>query len=657
MNIIKEIVIILLVSIPILFLFRKINLSSIIGFLIAGMIIGPFGFGLISETEEIEVMAEIGVILLMFTIGLEFSIEKLLKMKKLFFIGGSLQVGLTILIFTVLGFLFGLKLQNAIFISMLISLSSTAIVLRLFVDKNELDSPQGKISLGMLLFQDLFIVPALIMLPILGSIEKINIINVLGQIVYAFVLIIIIVLVSRFIIPKIIYQIANIRVREVFTIGILLLILGTAYITELIGLSLSIGAFIAGLIISESEFSYETIAEILPFKDAFNSLFFVSIGLLLNLKFFSQNYIEIFAFILLIILVKTIVIILVVYILKYPLRIGIITGLTLSQVGEFSFVLAQAGMNYNLLGIDQFNSFLAASIFTMILTPFLINLAPILANALNLPEMRKDKSLETSDYSRLIDHVIIAGFGLNGKNLASVLKETGIDYVVVELNPDTVLRYKSMGEKIVYGDITKKELLMKLGIQNAKVIVFAISDAQSTKIALRNAKQLNPQIYSIIRTRYINEVDDFKKLGASEVIPEEFETSLQIFNKVLLQYHIPLNVIMRQVNILRSESYKLLRSETNIHQTLLHIDEILAASLTETFYIDENNSLINRSLKEINLRAKTGATIIAIVRKDKTITNPSAEEKLQPNDTLVITGNHKAVDDAVELLSGIIENE
>jgi len=375
----------------------------------------------------------------MFTIGLEFSIEKLLKMKKLFFIGGSLQVGLTILIFTVLGFLFGLKLQNAIFISMLISLSSTAIVLRLFVDKNELDSPQGKISLGMLLFQDLFIVPALIMLPILGSSEKINIINVLGQIVYAFVLIIIIVLVSRFIIPKIIYQIANIRVREVFTIGILLLILGTAYITELIGLSLSIGAFIAGLIISESEFSYETIAEILPFKDAFNSLFFVSIGLLLNLKFFSQNYIEIFAFILLIIFVKTIVIILVVYILKYPLRIGIITGLTLSQVGEFSFVLAQAGMNYNLLGIDQFNSFLAASIFTMILTPFLINLAPILANALNLPEMRKDKSLETSDYSRLIDHVIIAGFGLNGKNLASVLKETGIDYVVVELNPDTVL--------------------------------------------------------------------------------------------------------------------------------------------------------------------------------------------------------------------------
>jgi CPA2 family monovalent cation:H+ antiporter-2 len=271
--------------------------------------------------------------------------------------------------------------------------------------------------------------------------------------------------------------------------------------------------------------------------------------------------------------------------------------------------------------------------------------------------MRKDTSLETRDYSRLIDHVIIAGFGLNGKNLASVLKETGIDYVVVELNPDTVLRYKSMGEKIVYGDITKKELLMKLGIQNAKVIVFAISDAQSTKIALRNAKQLNPQIYSIIRTRYINEVDDFKKLGASEVIPEEFETSLQIFNKVLLQYHIPLNVIMRQVNILRSESYKLLRSETNIHQTLLHIDEILAASLTETFYIDENNSLINRSLKEINLRAKTGATIIAIVRKDKTITNPSAEEKLQPNDTLVITGNHKAVDDAVELLSGIIENE
>jgi CPA2 family monovalent cation:H+ antiporter-2 len=648
--VIQDIVVILLVSLPIIFLFKKLNLPSIVGFLIAGMIIGPYGFKLITQLDEVEVMAEVGVILLLFTIGLEVSFSQLVRIKKFLLIAGSLQVGLTVIFSSVLFYLLGVPVNQAIFFGMLVSLSSTAIVLRLLSDRNELEAPHGRISLGILIFQDLLIVPMFLTLPILNSVGELNISEIVINLAVSFGSVLAILFIAKLLMPKIMYQLANLRQRDAFTIGTLLVLLGTAYLTHSLGLSFALGAFIAGLILAESEFNFQIISDIHPLRDAFNSIFFVSIGLLLNIEFVIENPVIIAAFSTGLLIFKAFIILLIVLLMKYPLRIAIISGIILAQVGEFSFILAQAGSNFNLIPPEYYNIFLASSIFTMILTPFLFKLAPAIGfRSSELSIAVNQREPESKD---LKGHVIVAGFGLNGRNLTRVLKETGINYFVVELNPDTVKNEKLRGEKILFGDISKVEILQKVNIKDANVLVFAISDPVTTRRSLSLAKKINPNIYTVVRTRYVNEIDDLAKLGADAIIPEEFETSLEIFRKVLERYHIPLNIIMKQVAIIRDESYKLLRKEEKDPSSFIHLDEILAAGITETYFVNEDNPYTGKSLSEINLRAETDATIIAIVRDGKSITNPSGKEKLLSRDTIVITGNHVSVDKAIELLSG-----
>jgi len=646
--IIQDIVVILLVSLPIIFLFKKINLPSIVGFLLAGMIIGPFGFNLIKSVNQISVMAEIGVMILMFTIGLEFSLSQLIRIKKFLLVAGGFQLVITIVLSIVIFSLLGIELNQAIFFSLLVSLSSTAIVLKILSDKDELESPHGKISIGILIFQDLAIVPMFLLLPILSGFGSLNGGEIALKLFIAFGILAGLLLTARFLMPFIVYQIANIRSREAFTIGFILLLLGTSYVTHLLGLSFALGAFIAGLILSETEFNHQIVSDILPFRDAFNSIFFVSIGLLLNLQFVVNNALMISALTLGVLLLKTLVVVTTVYYMKYPLRIGVLVGLGLAQIGEFSFVLAQAGLNFKLIGNDFYNSFLSTTIFSMILTPLLIKFSPFIAGKSSLFE--KNKKHNENYLENLNAHVIIAGFGLNGSNLARVLKETGIKYVVTELNPDTVKREKAKGEKIIYGDISKEEVLKAVNIDKANTIVYAISDPAVSRRSLKLAKKLNPKIYALVRTRFITEVDELKKIGADDVIPEEFETALQIFRKVLERYHIPLNVIMKQTTILREESYSFLRKEGIDLSSFTHLDEILAQGLTETYYVNDDNPHINKTLKELDLRAKTDATIIAIVREGKTISNVSAKEIIKSADTLVIYGTHLSVDKAIELL-------
>ncbi len=646
--IIQDIVVILLVALPIIFLFKKINLPSIVGFLIAGMLIGPYGFNLIRSVNQISVMAEIGIMLLMFTIGLEFSLSQLIRIKKFLLIAGGFQLLITIIFCSIIFTVLGIEINQAIFFSLLVSLSSTAIVLKILSDKDELESPHGKISIGILIFQDLAIVPMFLLLPLLSGFGQLAGSDIAVKILIAFGVLAGLLLLARFLMPLIVYQLANIRSREAFTIGVILLLLGTAYITHSFGLSFALGAFIAGLILSESDYNHQIVSDILPFRDSFNSIFFVSIGLLLNIQFVLENVLLISGLTLGIIIVKTLVIVAIVYFMKYPLRIGILAGLGLAQIGEFSFVLAQAGLNFKLIGNDYYNSFLASTIFSMILTPLLIKLSPFIA--VKTSALEKDKKHNENYLENLHAHVIIAGFGLNGSNLARVLKETGIKYVVTELNPDTVKKEKAKDEKIIYGDISREEVLKAVKIDKANIIVYAISDPAVTKLSLKLVKKLNPNIYALVRTRYINEIDELKKLGADEVIPEEFETALQIFRKVLERYHIPLNVIMKQTTILREESYSFLRKEGVDISSFTHLDEILAQGLTETYYVNDDNIHINKTLSEINLRAETEATIIAIVRNGKTISNPSAKEIIKAADTLVIYGTHLSVDQAIDLL-------
>ncbi|MCS7053114.1 MAG: cation:proton antiporter [Ignavibacterium sp.] len=649
--IIQDIVIILFFSLTTIFLFNKMKIPTIVGFLISGMIIGPYGLKLIKSGEEIEVMAEFGVILLLFTIGIEVSLSQIIKIKKFLVYGGGLQFFLTSILSFIIFIQLGIELNQSVFFSFLISLSSTAIIMKLLSDKNEVDTPHGKISMAISLFQDLMIVPLFLLLPIIANKTQSNITFLILKIIGAFATTALLIIASKYFMKPLVHQIAKLRLREAFTIGIILMILGTAYITHQAGLSFAIGAFIAGLILSETDFNHQIISEIIPLKDAFNSLFFVSIGLLLNIQFVFQNSFLVIGLTLLIFLFKVFIIVLSVFLLKYPFRTALLTGIGLGQVGEFSFILALAGTKMGLISSEYYNIFLSSSIFTMIITPILYQLEPFIAEKLGNVESKKS-SLKINLDNNLKDHVIIGGFGVNGKSLVRVLKETGIKYIVIELNPDTVKKEKMKGEKIVYGDISREDILKSVGIQNAKVIVFAISDPVVTRVGIKNVKKLNPNIYTLVRTKYLNEVDELIKLGADEVIPEEFETALQIFRKVLQKYHIPLNVIMQQVTLLRQESYRLMRKDEMDVSVLSHLDEFLAQGLTETFYISENNPNINKSLSEINLRARTNATIIAIIREGKMIPNPSPNEKIKLGDTLIIIGTHQSVDQAIEILSG-----
>ena len=649
--VIQDIVIILLVSLPIIFLFRKLNLPSLVGFLLAGMIIGPFGFKLIKAVNEIEVMAEIGVILLMFTIGLEVSFTQINRIKKFLLTAGGLQFIITSIIGFLIFYSLGLPVSQSIFLGFLLALSSTVIIMKLLSDRNELESPHGKISVSISLFQDLMIVPLFLILPILSTDKDINTLNALIKIIIAFGVTATLIITAKYFMPPIVHQIAKLRMREAFTVGIILLILGTAYITHHAGLSFAIGAFIAGLILAESDYNHQILAEILPLRDAFNSIFFVSVGLLLNIQFVFHNPLLISGITICSFLLKAIIIMLIVLALKYPLRIAILCGIGLGQIGEFSFVLAQAGTKFNLISNDVYNSFLASSIFTMILTPILFQLEPWITKQTIRLKLSLDEE-EAKLAQKLSAHVIIAGYGLNGKNLARVLRETGIQYIVIELNPDTVRLEKQNGERIMYGDISREDILKIAGVERANVIVYAISDPLITRMSLKVAKTINPHLYALVRTRYVNEVDELIKLGADEVIPEEFETALQIFRKVLEKYHIPLNVIMQQVTLLRQESYSLLRKEGMDISAFTHLDEILAQGLTETFFVNEDSPFINKTLAEINLRAQTDATIIAIVRNGQMISNPSGKDVLLVGDTIILYGTHKSVDRAIEYLNG-----
>ncbi len=651
-SIIKDIVLILLVSIPIIAIFNRIQLPSIVGFLIAGIILGPSVLKIISNPEQIEVMAEIGVILLLFSVGLEVSLKELLDIKKILLIGGGLQVLATILLSSIIIYTIGVPAKQAIFFGMLISLSSTVIVLKLLSDKDELDAPHGKFSVAISVFQDLAIVPMFLIVDLLGTSDTVSFGEVSIRLLTAFGAVAVIIFAAKYLSPHILYRLAKLRMKEIFTVGVILLILGTAYFTYSMGLSFALGAFIAGLIFSESEYSHQIIADTLPLRDAFNSLFFVSVGLLLNLSFVVENPFIVIASSLGVVLLKALIIFFIVLLLKYPIRIAILVGIGLAQVGEFSFILGEHGFRLNLVPPELFNILISSTIITMILTPFLFKLAPRIAGKSTRLDSGKSKEKLIEEVQ---NHVIIAGFGLNGRNLAHVLKEAGIKYVIIEMNPDTVKKEKSKGENIIYGDIGNYEVLKTALINTAKVLVIAISDRSTSRRAVRLAKQLNPNLYVIVRTRFMRETDELSKLGADVIIPEEFETSIQIFRQVLEQYHVPLNVIMQQVNLLRGESYKYLRSEEGTEVAFTHIDEILSARLTDTFYINEKNIFAGKTIGELNLRSKTDATIIAIVRKGTTITTPTAKDILLLGDTLVITGTHKAVDDAFDLLSKLPE--
>lgn len=650
MTILRELIILLAVSLPITYVFHRAKLPALVGFLITGVLIGPHGAAIITETSTVERLADIGVVLLLFTVGMEFSIPEILKSSRSFLVGGGMQVLMTIGAVVGVALAFGFPIQQAVFFGFLASLSSTAIVLKMYTDRSELYTPHGRLGTSILLFQDIAVVPMMLMLPILsqagaaGAVTPASFIISLGKAVIGLVAVAI---VSRKVVPFLLHQVIRLRNREMFFLLIVLLCLGTAWITYSLGLSLALGAFLAGLIIAESEYSHHIAAEILPFRDYFASIFFISIGMLLHVDYFRAHWPSLLLITILLVLLKTGLVTLTALALRFPLRSSILAGLGLAQIGEFSFLLAQQGSK-TLMSVDVFQMFINASILSMIAAPFIIQAGPWITKRITdlTPELDAQNAVCT-----LMGHTIIAGYGLNGQNLAKTLKATNIPYVVLEVNADMIRKARNEGEPIIYGDITRKDVLQRAGVECAKVIVFAISDFDASRVAVRLVRQLNFKIFILIRTRHAADVEEFYKLGANQVIPEEFETSIEIFSRVLHEYHIPNNVITNQVQVVRFGGYKMLRGLSLDQENMSKLASFFAGTTVDNIQLGPDAPANGKTLRELDLRKNSGATVIAIARNGEAVPNPGPNFTLQAEDIIVLLGGHADLDRAMALLA------
>ncbi len=650
-TILRELIILLAVSLPITYIFHRAKLPALVGFLITGVLIGPYGAAIITETRVVERLADIGVVLLLFTVGLEFSIEDVMKSGRQFLVGGGTQVLLTIAAVTGIALVLRYPLPQAVFFGFLASLSSTAIVLKMYADRAELDSAHGRLGTGILLFQDIAVVPMMLLLPVLGqagaagAVTPLSVLISLGKAVLGLVGVYVS---ARLVVPFLLHQVIRLRNREMFFLLVVLLCLGTAWVTYSLGLSLALGAFLAGLIISESEYSHHIVAEIMPFRDYFASIFFISIGMLLHTRYFSQHWPVLVLMTAALIMLKSGLVVATARALRYPIRSAVLAGMGLAQIGEFAFLLAQQGQVRGLMSGDVFQTFINTSILSMLATPFMIQAAPWFTA--RLPEIEVEKRTKEETCS-LVGHTVIAGYGLNGRNLARTLRATHIPYVVLEVNADTIKMAREEGESILYGDITRKDVLQRAGVECAKAIVFAISDFRAARIAVRIARQLNSSIFILVRTRYAAEVDELYKLGADQVIPEEFETSVEIFSRVLHEYHVPSNVIASQIQLVRLEGYKMLRGLSIDQENMGRIAALFAGATVDNIQIQPDSPGVGKTLRELDIRKNTGAMVVVIARNGEAVTNPGPDFKIESDDILVLMGAHRELDQAVNLLT------
>ncbi|MBD3233671.1 MAG: potassium transporter KefB [candidate division Zixibacteria bacterium] len=563
-SLLKNITIIFSLSIIILIAFQKMKIPAVIGFFLSGILVGPFGFGLISDVHQVEILSEIGVILLLFTIGTEFSLAKLMRIKRVVLLGGFLQMLLTSALVTLVLAQLGTRFNVALFIGFNIALSSTAIVLRTLQERSEIDTPHGRSALGILIFQDLAIVPIILLTPLLAGTsahvtESMSVLLLKGVVVVGMVFVI-----ARWALSWVLYHITKTRSQEIFIMSVALICFGIAWLTYEVGLSLALGAFLAGLVISETEYNHAALGNILPFRNVFITFFFISIGMMLDLHYLQQQVGMIILVTLLVLVVKGLIAGAVVLILGLPLRTGILAGFALCQIGEFSFILSRIGMEHDLLTSDNNQLLLAVAIISMAATPLLISLSHAIAGYISkLPFTAKLQTgyKKESEYpvERKENHLIIIGYGTTGRIAARGAKNMGIPYIIIEMNPETVKREKGRGEPIFYGDASQEIILEHAFIKDAHTVLVGINDPAAAERITEAVRSLNENAFLIIRTRYLHEITPLHKLGADEVVPEEFESSIEIVDRILSRHQIPQPEIANLTSRLRANGYKLFR--------------------------------------------------------------------------------------------------
>jgi len=651
LELLNSIVIVISLSVVVLFIFHRLRAPTIVGFLLTGILAGPQGLGLISASEQVSLLADIGVVLLLFTVGIEVSLRDIIQLKKYVLVGGSLQVALTTLAVFLVMMSLDLPVGTAVLLGLLVSLSSTAIVLRIIQKREEFDSLHGRTTLGILIFQDMAVVPMMLLIPLLpGSTLALGS-SPLAVALKGLSIVALIIISAKWLVPRILYSIARTRDRELFLLSIVAICLAVAWITSLAGLSLGLGAFLAGLIISESPYSHQAFGNIVPLRDVFTSFFFISIGMLLDVGVLIANPAFIVLLALAVMALKAALAGLAISLMGLPFRIIILVSLALSQIGEFSFVLSKVGFESGLISREYYQIFLDVTVLTLAATSLIMAVSPKVAEGmlrLPLPSRLKARPYPSvsKELEALEDHLIIIGYGVNGRNVARSAKRESIPYLIVDMDPEIVMREGKSGEPIYFGDAASEAVLNHVGICKAKAMVIAISDPSATRRITELARRLNPDIFIIARTRYVQEMKPLHDLGADEVIPEEYETSIEIFSRVLSRYDVPRDKIESFIDQIRSDGYEMFRSYSR--EPFCSADLSLMTEDISTLKVCQGSPASERTLGELELEA-LDIKPLAVHRGMDTLSNPDREMVLLPDDVVILMGREENIHKVADL--------
>jgi CPA2 family monovalent cation:H+ antiporter-2 len=531
----RDLIIIFVVAVTVVIVLNRFRIPPIAAYILAGALMGPKSLALINDIHRVEVLAEIGVSLLLFGIGMEFSLKKMRALWLNIFVGGAIQVVTTGCITAAIVYSFGYGLSTAVFIGFFVSLSSTAIVLRGLEDRGELSAEHGRFALGVLLFQDICVIPMMLVIPVLAGGRGSG--DVIGSLLYSILIIAISILAAYLIVPRLLKLVARTRQRQLFILSVLLICVGVAYAISSSGVSLALGAFIAGLVVGGSEFRHQATADIISFKEVFTSLFFVSVGMLLDPGEIMMSILPILLLLAAIIIGKMIIVFITGLLMRLRIRAVILASVALAQVGEFSFVLFGAAAVYNLVPEPLMGNLLAAATISMLLTPLAIAAGPHLSAGLGkLPMFYRSVNIRTAEeasreVSSWESHIIIGGFGFAGRQLAKVLRENNIRYIILEMNINTV-REACRDEPIFFGDVTSRDVLERVGAERARELVVAVNDPRAAERAIRAAKSVSPDLHVTVRTDYILDIENLRMLGADDVIPGEQEAAVELVRRV-----------------------------------------------------------------------------------------------------------------------------
>ena len=641
-GILQELVLVYALAVLLLMLGARLRVPSIVALIVTGVIAGPAGVGVMKSQEDVDLLAEVGVALLLFTAGLEFSLSDLRRTWRSIVPGGLAQVLLTVVATGGLIALFAGGSFNRLWIvGLFVALSSTAVVLKELARRNQLHSPHGKITVGVLLLQDFVVIALLATVPTLlgkgparGGVAAalLNLLMVSGSVL----------LVGRVLLPRLLRAAAALS-REAFALSVLLASVGTAYLAQLLGLSMAAGAFLGGLILAEGEFSHQVHADVRPLRDLLASLFFVSVGMLIDVRAMAPVLPVVLVVAVGVVTLKVAVAFGALAVTCASPRVALASAVALAQVGEFSFLLGRAALDGGVITQEWWHVLLGASVLTMAATPFLIGAAPELAAWMMRGRAGAPLTLDTQR-DTLKDHVVILGYGIGGQLVAQSLAELSVPYVVLELNGATVRNALARGVNIHYADVTAPEPLEAAGVARAAAVVALLSDPDASERAIKAVRALNPRIPVIARTRYRLEAERLAREGATLAVAEELEASLEVLSQLMTRLHIPGNVVETLVDnyrrVLGTPTGRAARAPAVPFDQMPK--EILDAPVS-SFRLGADAWAAGRSLQELNLRAQTGATVLAVRRSGSTITSPDGSFRLQAHDDVFLLGDDSDV--------------